>query len=49
VTANPSQKSFDGEVLDEAGERYLRISGYRTEARPDKLAAEPLKKMQAVA
>jgi len=49
VTADPAQKSFDVEVLDEAGNRYVRVSGYRTEAMPDKVAAEPLKKLQAVA
>jgi hypothetical protein len=49
VTADPAQKSFDVEVLDEAGKRYVRVSGYRTEALPDKVAAEPLKKLQAVA
>ena len=49
VTADPAQKSFEVEVLDEAGNRYVRVSGYRTEVLPDKLAAEPLKKLQAVA
>jgi NAD(P)-dependent dehydrogenase (short-subunit alcohol dehydrogenase family)/acyl carrier protein len=49
VTADPAQKSFDVEVLDEAGKRYVRVSSYRTEALPEKLAAEPLKKLQAVA
>jgi len=49
VTADPAQKSFDVEVLDEAGKRYVRVSGYRTEALPDKADAEPLKKLQAVA
>ncbi|MFI5107260.1 MAG: SDR family NAD(P)-dependent oxidoreductase [Terriglobales bacterium] len=49
VTADPAQKSFDVEVLDEAGKRYVRVSGYRTEALPDKVDAEPLKKLQAVA
>jgi len=49
VTADPAQKSFDVEVLDEAGKRYVRVSGYRTEALPGKVDAEPLKKLQAVA
>ncbi len=49
VTADPAQKSFEVEVLDAAGTRYVRVSGYRTEALPDKVAAEPLKKLQAVA
>ena len=49
VTADPAQKSFDVEVLDEAGKRYARLSGYRTEALPNKVDAESLKKLQAVA
>jgi hypothetical protein len=49
VTADPAQKSFDVEVLDEAGKRYVRVSGYRTEALPGKVDAESLKKLQAVA
>jgi hypothetical protein len=49
VTADPAQKTFDVEVIDEAGRRYLRVSGYRTEALSDKLNAEALKRVQAVA
>jgi hypothetical protein len=49
VTADPGQKSFEGEVLDEAGECYIRVSGYRTEAIPNKVDAELLKKLRAVA
>jgi len=49
VTADPAQKSFDVKVLDEAGKCYVGVSGYRTEALPDKVDAEPLKKLQAVA
>jgi len=49
ATADPAQKSFDVDVLDEEGKRYVRVSGYRTEALPDKVAAEPLRKLQAVA
>ena len=47
ATADPAQKSFDVEVLDEAGKRYVRVSGYRTEALPNQVDAELLKKLQA--
>jgi NAD(P)-dependent dehydrogenase (short-subunit alcohol dehydrogenase family)/acyl carrier protein len=30
VTANPSDGSFDADVVDAAGARYLHVSGYRT-------------------
>jgi len=49
ATADPAQKSFDVEVLDEAGKRYARVSGYRTEALPNKVEAESLKKLRAAA
>jgi hypothetical protein len=47
--ADPAQKRFDVEVIDEAGTRYVRVSGYRTEALPNKVDATSLKKLQAVA
>ena len=47
ATADPAQKSFDVEVLDETGKRYARVSGYRTEALPNQVDAELLKKLQA--
>jgi len=47
--ADPAQGSFDVEVLDEAGKLYIRMNGYRTAALPNKVDAESLKKMQAVA
>jgi len=49
ATANPAQNTFEVEVLDEAGKRYVRVSGYRTEALPNKVDAGKLKKLQAVA
>ena len=49
ATANPAQESFDVEVLDGAGKRYARISGYRTAALPNKVDVEFLKKHEAVA
>jgi hypothetical protein len=49
ATADPAQNSFEVEVLDEAGKRYVRMSGYRTAALPNKVDAESLKKLHAVA
>jgi len=49
VTADPGQNSFAAEVLDEAGTRYVRMSGYRTVALPTKVEAALLKAMKAVA
>ena len=34
VTPHPEQDSFDAEVVDAAGNRYVRLGGYRTAARP---------------
>jgi acyl transferase domain-containing protein len=49
VTPNSEQGSFDAEVLDEAGNRYFRLIGYRTVALPNIVDTEPLKALQAVA
>jgi len=49
VTADPVQSSFEAEVLDEAGTRYVRVSGYRTVALPTKVEPALLKAMKAVA
>ena len=48
VTPHPEQGSFDAEVVDATGNRYLRLGGYRTVAVPDGLDAESLKALQAV-
>ena len=48
VTPNPEQGSFDAEVVDTTGNRYLRLGGYRTVAVPDGLDSESLKALQAV-
>jgi len=47
VTPDPDQGSFDAEVLDGKGKRYVRLSGYRTVALPNSLEAELLKPLQA--
>ena len=49
VTPDPEQGSFDVEVVDEAGTRYLQLSDYRTVALPTSIDAEPLKVLSAVA
>jgi hypothetical protein len=41
--------SFNGEVLDRAGNSYVQVSGYRTVALAMEVAPEPLKALQAVA
>ena len=47
VTSHPDRGSFDVEVVDTTGNRYVHVSGYRTVALPSGVAAEPLKKLQA--
>ncbi len=47
VTPHPEQDSFDAEVVDAAGNRYVRLGGYRTTAVPDGVDAESLKALQA--
>ena len=49
VTPHPDQESFDAEVVDSAGNKYVQLSGYGTVALPDAVDAEPLKALQAVA
>ena len=46
VTPDPGQGSFDAEVVDSAGNRYVQLSGYRTVAVPNSIDAEPLKALQ---
>ena len=36
VTPRPERESFDVEVVDEAGNRYVELSGYRTVALPNR-------------
>jgi len=49
VTPDPEQGSFDADVVDIAGNLYVRLRGYRTVALPNDVDAEPLKALQAVA
>jgi hypothetical protein len=47
VTPDPNQGSFDAEVVDAAGHRYVQLSGYRTVGLPDAVDAERLKALRA--
>ena len=48
VTHSPNEDSFDAEVVDKAGNRYVQLQGYKVVAHPDAVDAEPLKALQAV-
>ncbi len=48
VTPDASGEKFDAEVVDTRGNRYLRLSGYRTVTLPDTVDAEPLQALQHV-
>ena len=48
VTAVGEGESFDAEVVDTAGNRYLQVSGYRTVALPNSVDVEPLRAMRPV-
>jgi acyl transferase domain-containing protein/NAD(P)-dependent dehydrogenase (short-subunit alcohol dehydrogenase family) len=47
VTPNPSSGSFDAEIVDAKGKRYLQLSGYRTVEMPNAVDAERLRALQA--
>jgi len=47
VTPDRDHNSFDAEVVDTKGNRYLQLSGYRTAAFPGAVDAKPLKALQA--
>jgi len=46
VTPNPSQGSFDAEVVDANGNRYLQLTSYRTVAVPNAMDAERVKALR---
>jgi 3-oxoacyl-(acyl-carrier-protein) synthase/acyl carrier protein/NAD(P)-dependent dehydrogenase (short-subunit alcohol dehydrogenase family) len=46
VTPDPDRGTFDAEVLDTKGNRYLQLSGYRTVAVPNAMDADRLKPLQ---
>ena len=49
ITPKPEQGSFDADVVDAAGNRYVQLIGYSTVALPYLVDTEPLKALQAVA
>jgi hypothetical protein len=49
VTPQADGSIFDAEVVDQAGNQYLQLRGYRTVALPNSVDAEPLKALRAVA
>ena len=48
VTPDPDQATFDAEVVDAAGRRYVSLSGYRTIALPGSAGTGPVKALQAI-
>ena len=48
VTPKPEDGTFDADVVDERGNLYLRLEGYRTATLPAGIDAESLKPLQAV-
>jgi len=48
VVPNPERSSFDAEVVDAAGNRYVQLSGYRTVALPNAIEVERLKPLHAL-
>jgi hypothetical protein len=49
VTPHPEQASFDAEVVDAAGNRYLEMIGYKTVALPERVDGELLKALHVTA
>jgi hypothetical protein len=49
VTHHAEEESFDAEVVDESGTKYVQLTGYRTVALPYSVDTELLKALQAVA
>jgi NAD(P)-dependent dehydrogenase (short-subunit alcohol dehydrogenase family) len=48
ITPDPVSGSFDAEVVDASGKRYVQLSGYRTVATPNAVNADQLKALQNV-
>lgn len=48
VTPNPVHNSFDAEVVDAQGNRFVHMSGYRTIATPISVNAEQVKVLRAL-
>jgi acyl transferase domain-containing protein/acyl carrier protein len=48
VTPDEQRGSFDAEVIDAEGNRYVRLTGYRTAALPQNVDGTPLQALHAV-
>ena len=48
ITPDPASGSFDAEVVDASGKRYVQLSGYRTVATPNAVNADQLKALRNV-
>ena len=48
ITPDSSEGSFDAEVVDTAGNRYVQLRGYKMVAHPDAVDVEPLRALHAV-
>jgi hypothetical protein len=46
VVTAASNGSFDADIVDPAGKRYLHLGGYRTIALPYTVDSEPFKALQ---
>jgi malonyl CoA-acyl carrier protein transacylase len=46
VTPSANEDSFDAEVVDRAGNRYLSLRGYKMVAHPDVVDVEPLRALE---
>jgi hypothetical protein len=49
VTPHAAEGSFDAEVIDTAGNKYLRLRGYRTVALPSSVDGDVLKALREAA
>jgi hypothetical protein len=48
VTPDPTHGTFDAEVVDEDGRRYVHLGGYRTIAMPSAINADHVKALHAM-
>ena len=48
ITPDPVGGSFDAEVVDASGKRYVQLSGYRTVATPNAIDGEQLKALRSM-
>jgi hypothetical protein len=48
AVVTPKQGSFDADLVDSKGNRYVQMSGYRTVALPSAIDSERLKPLQAI-